>query len=85
MHPYCCLHSIRSYLLKIILAFYVLQKVIFVMKLNENGTDGVGTLLFEEWIEKVFEINRVSDYMMIKLAIDNKIIVVLSCYAPQVG
>ena len=55
------------------------------MKLNENGTDGVGTLLFEEWIEKVVEINRVSDYMMIKLAIDNKIIVVLSCYAPQVG
>ena len=40
----------------------------------------------EEWIEKLFDINRVSDrIVMIKLAIDNKIIMVLSCYAPQVG
>ena len=53
---------------------------------NENGTGGVGILPSEEWIEKVFDINSDSDrMMMIKLAIDNMIIMVLSCYAPQVG
>ena len=57
---------------------------------NENGTGGVGILSSEEWIEKVFDIKvtRISDsdrIMMIKLAIDNMIIMVLSCYAPQVG
>ena len=51
---------------------------------NEKGGGGVGILL-SEWTEKVFDINRVSDHIvMIKLAIDNKIIMVLSCYAPQV-
>ena len=50
---------------------------------NEKGRGGVGILLSEEWIEKVFEINRVSDrIVMIKLATDNKIITVL-CYTPQ--
>ena len=53
---------------------------------NKNGTEGVGVLLSEEWIEKVYDINRVSDrIMLIKLSIDKKIITVLSCYAPQVG
>ena len=53
---------------------------------NEKGRCGVGILLSEEWIGKVFDINRVSDrIVMIKLAIDNKIITILSCYAPQVG
>ena len=52
---------------------------------NEKGGGGVGILFSEEWIEKVSDINRVSDrIVMIKLAIDNKIIMVLSCYAPQV-
>ena len=34
MHLYCCVHSIRRNLCKIFLAFYILQKVIFVMKLT---------------------------------------------------
>ena len=50
---------------------------------NEKNRGGVG-ILSEEWLEKVFNINRVLDCIMIKLAIDNKIIMVL-CYAPQVG
>ena len=45
---------------------------------SENGTGGVGILLSEEWIKKVC-------LMMIKLAIENNIITVLSCYAPQIG
>ena len=52
---------------------------------NEKVTGGVGIPFSEEWIEKIFDINWVSDrIMMIKLATDNKI-TVLSCYAPQVG
>ena len=50
---------------------------------NEKGRGSVGILLSEEWTEKVFDIKRVSDCtVMIKLAIDNKIITALSCYAP---
>ena len=52
---------------------------------SENGNGGVGILLAEEWLEKVYDICRISDrLMMIKLAIENNI-TVLSCYAPQVG
>ena len=37
-------------------------------------------------MEKVYDICRISHrLMMIKLAIENKIITVLSCYTPQVG
>ena len=37
-------------------------------------------------MEKVYDISRISDrLMMIKLAIENNIITVLSCYARQVG
>ena len=53
---------------------------------NEKGRGGVGIFLFEEWIEKVFDINKVSDrIVMIKVAICNKITTLLSCYASQVG
>ena len=53
---------------------------------SENGNGGVSFLLPEEWVEKVYDICMISDHlMMIKLAIENNIITVLSCYAPQVG
>ena len=53
---------------------------------SENGNGGVGILLAEEWVGKVYDICRISDrLMMIKFAIENNIITVLSCYAPQVG
>ena len=53
---------------------------------SENGNGGVSILLAEEWVEKVYDICRISHrLMMIKLAIENKIITVLSCYTPQVG
>ena len=53
---------------------------------KENGNGGIGILLAEEWVEKVYDICRASDrLMMIKLAIENNIITVLSCYAPHVG
>ena len=53
---------------------------------NQKGRGSIGILLSEEWTEKVFDINRLLDrIVMIKLAIDNKIIKVSSCYAPQAG
>ena len=53
---------------------------------SENGNGGVGILLAEEWKEKSYDICRISDrLMMIKIAIENNIITVLSCYALQVG
>lgn len=53
---------------------------------NNGGTAGVGILLSEEWVEKVYEVNRISDrLMLIKLAMDKVVLTVLSCYAPQVG
>ena len=59
---------------------HIFYKILWVG--NEIGTGGVGILLSEEWIENIFNINRVSD--RIKLAIDNKIIMVL-CHASQAG
>ena len=59
---------------------HIFYKILWVG--NEIGTGGVGILLSEEWIENIFDINRVSD--RIKLGIDNKIIMVL-CHASQVG
>ena len=39
---------------------------------------GVGILLSEKWMENFFDIKRVLDHIMIKLAIDSMIITVLS-------
>ena len=52
---------------------------------NEDGSGGVCFLLAEEWVKKVYDICRISDgLIIIKLAIDNNIITVLSCYAPHI-
>ena len=39
---------------------------------------GVGIFLSEKWMENFFDIKRVLDHIMIKLAIDNMILTVLS-------
>ena len=53
---------------------------------NKEGTAGVGVLLAETWVEKVFDIKRVSDrLMLIKIIVGETIVTVLSAYAPQVG
>ena len=52
---------------------------------NKDGTAGVEVLLAEKWIEKVFDIKRVSDrLMLIKIIVGETIVTVLSAYAPQV-
>ena len=38
----------------------------------------------EEWIEKVFEVQRVSDrIILVKLIVGQRVVTVLSVYAPQ--
>ena len=53
---------------------------------NNQGTSGVGVLLAEKWVDKVYDIKRVSDrIMLIKLLVGEVVLMVLSVYAPQTG
>ena len=53
---------------------------------NDKGTAGVGVFVAEEWIEKVFEIQRVSDrIILVKLIVGQRVVTFLSVYAPQSG
>ena len=53
---------------------------------NDRGTAGVGVFVAEEWIEKVFEVQRVSDrIILIKLIVGQLVLTILSVYAPQSG
>ena len=53
---------------------------------NNQGTSGVGVLLAEKWVDKVYDIKRVSDrIMLIKLLVGEVVLTVLSVYAPQTG
>ena len=53
---------------------------------NDKGTAGVGVFAAEEWIEKVFEVQRVSDrIILVKLIVGQRVFTFLSVYAPQSG
>ena len=53
---------------------------------NNQGTSGIGVLLAEKWVDKVYDIKRVSDrIMLIKLLVGEAVLTVLSVYAPQTG
>ena len=53
---------------------------------NNQGTSGIGVLLAEKWVNKVYDIKRVSDrIMLIKLLVGEVVLTVLSVYAPQTG
>ena len=51
---------------------------------NDEGTCGVGILLAEKWWEKVFEVIRVSDrILLIRMVIGSVVFVFVSVHAPQ--
>ena len=51
---------------------------------NDEGTCGVGILMAEKWWEKVFEVIRVSDrIILIRMVIGSLVFVFVSVYAPQ--
>ena len=53
---------------------------------NQSGTGNVGILLAEKWTDKVFDISRVSDRILVmKVCMDKLIINIISVYAPQAG
>ena len=53
---------------------------------NDKGTAGVGVFVAEEWIEKVFEVQRVCDrIILVKLIVGQRVVTFLSVYAPQSG
>ena len=52
---------------------------------NRLGLGGVGLLLAEKWIEKVFDVQRVSDrILLLRLVIDKTVFAFIFVYAPQV-
>ena len=53
---------------------------------NDKGTAGVGVFVAEEWIEKVFDDQRVSTrIILVKLIVGQRVVNFLSVYAPQSG
>ena len=53
---------------------------------NARGLGGVGILLAEKWTDKVFEVKRFNDrVMLLKLIVGNAVVTFISVYAPQAG
>ena len=53
---------------------------------NDKGTAGVGVFVAEECIEKVFEVQRVSNIIiLVKLLVGRHVVTFLSVHAPQSG
>jgi hypothetical protein len=53
---------------------------------GEEGMAGVGVLVKMSWVEKVVEVRRVSErIMLVKLILGRKVLNVVTAYAPQVG
>ena len=53
---------------------------------SQSGTGGVGILINEKWTEKVIEVVRVTDrIMLLKMVIGDGIVTFISVYAPQAG
>ena len=53
---------------------------------NDKGTAGVGLLVAEEWIEKVFDFQKISYHIiLVKLIVGQQVMSILSVYAPHSG
>src|SRR6478735_648249 len=58
----------------------------FVWVGNRKGEAGVGVLVAERWLEKMIEVKRVSDrIIVVRLLLGKSILNLISVYAPQVG
>ena len=53
---------------------------------NQKALGGVGIMLAEKWVDKVFDVQRITDrLLMLKLIIGKQIYAFVALYAPQVG
>ena len=52
----------------------------------EEGISGVGVLVAEKWIDKVMEVNRVNErILVVRVIVGRKVLNIISVYAPQTG
>jgi hypothetical protein len=52
----------------------------------KEGMAGVGVLVAERWVEKVIEVRRVCEgIVLLRVAVGKSVFCVVSVYAPQVG
>ena len=52
----------------------------------EKGIHGVGMLVADRWIEKVLDVKRVSERLMVvRVIVDRSVLNLISVYAPQAG
>ena len=50
---------------------------------NSKGTAGVGVFVAENWIEKLFEVKRVSNWIiLVEIIVGQQVLCILSVYAP---
>ena len=62
------------------------MKYKFFWKGGEDRSLGVGILVEEKWIEKVIEVKRVSErVMLVRVLVGKQVLNLVSVYAPQVG
>ena len=53
---------------------------------NDKGTAGVGVFVAKEWIEKVFEVQSISDrIILVKLIVGQHVVTILCVNAPKSG
>ena len=52
----------------------------------EEGISGVGMLVAERWIDKVIEVKRFSErIILLRVIVGESVVCLVSVYAPQVG
>ena len=53
---------------------------------SSTGVGGVGLMVNRKWIDKITDVKRINErLMMIKLLIGKRVVAIISCYAPQQG
>jgi exonuclease III len=52
----------------------------------KEGTAGIGVVIAKRWVDKVIEVKRVSErVMVVRVAVGKSVLNLISVYAPQVG
>lgn len=52
---------------------------------NNFGLGGIKIQVARKWIDKIFEVKRVNDRLMMDLLIGNRTVAIISTYVPQQG
>src|SRR5206468_934019 len=53
---------------------------------SKEGSSGVGILVAEKWLEKVVEVKRMNErLMLVRLTVGVRVVNIVSAYAPQAG